>query len=140
EERGMPNTWTTTLEVRRHESDDVRYDCGRACAQMIISSLTQGVLSGMAPTPLQMAAPVPVGQGTLRSREANQVDVDGFWFTDPDEMVAMMQTAPELVAVGMTNWRLAHCPTKEELLAQVLASLKLGMPAVLNIRTSDHWV
>lgn len=128
------------LEVHRHASDDVAHDCGRACAQMIISSLTQGVVSGVVATTKEAAAPVPVTQAALQTREATPVDTDGRWFTDPDEMLALLKQAPELQAVSRTDWRLAVCPDLATLMVHVGLSLQRGMPAVLNFESSDHWV
>ena len=41
---------------------------------------------------------------------------------------------------GWTDWRLANCATAAELFAWAAKSIRAGMPAVLNIKTSDHWV
>jgi hypothetical protein len=129
-----------TLAVFRHASDMPAFDCGRACAQSIISSLIQGVPIGQVPTPAQRAQPVPATQDTLQQREAYPVDVPGNWFTHPDELVQILNTDPGLVALGRAHWKVGAYDTPGELFEQVGLTLKRGVPAILNIRTADHWV
>jgi hypothetical protein len=128
------------LAVFRHASDNQAFDCGRACAQSIISSLTQGVSVGKAPTAGEKAQPVPETQAALRIRESSPVDVPGTWFTHPDELVHILNTDPRLVALGYTHWKVGAYGTPDELFERVGRTLKRGMPAILNIRSEDHWV
>lgn len=133
-------THKPTLQVFRHASDDRAHDCGRACAQSIISSLTQGVPVGQTPTAAEKARPVPVTQGQLHALESTTTDTSGTWFTHPDELADLLKHSPDLAAVGHTQWRVAAEATRVELLEQVGACLAAGFPAILNIRSSDHWV
>ena len=132
--------YTTGKELYRHASDDELHDCGRACAQMIISALTHGVPAGVLPTPAQRAQPVPIRQDQLRWSEANNTDVAGNWFTFPDEMLLLLKNDQNLVSLGLTDWRLANCSTPKKLFAWAAKSIRAGKPAVLNIKPSDHWV
>ena len=132
--------YTTSKALYRHASDSQGFDCGRACAQMIISALTQGVASGALPTLLEQAQPVPFTQDELRAKEVNKADVPGCWYTFPDEMLELLKKEPMLIALGLTDWRLANCADSDELFAWAAKSVRGGMPAVLNIRSEDHWV
>ena len=132
--------YTTKKALYRHASDQQCCDCGRACAQMIISSLTHAIAAGVEPTPAQAARPVPSTQDQLQASEAQPTDVSGAWFTFPDEMLKLLKKDPNLVELGWTDWRLANCETPAELFAWAAKSIRAGMPAVLNINTSDHWV
>lgn len=130
------------LAVFRHASDNQAFDCGRACAQSIISSLTQGVPVGKAPTAPEKAQPVPETQDALRLRESSPVDVPNTWFTHPDELVHILNSDPRLIALGHTHWKVAAVDEAKapELFERIGRTLQRGMPAILNIRTSDHWV
>lgn len=132
--------YTTKKALYRHASDQQCCDCGRACAQMIISSLTHAIAAGVVPTPAQEARPVPSTQDQLQAREAQPADVTGGWFTFPDEMLKLLKKDPNLVNLGWTDWRLANCASPAELFAWAAKSIRAGMPAVLNINASDHWV
>jgi hypothetical protein len=135
----MP-TVAPTLEVYRHASDNPAFDCGRACAQSIISSLTQGVAVGVAATAAQKAQPVPVIQDGLRQREAYPNDVPNNWFTHPDELVDLLNGDPMLQSFGFTDWRVAAYDTLDEMLEHIGLTLQRGVPAIANLRTEDHWV
>jgi hypothetical protein len=128
------------LAVFRHASDNPAFDCGRACAQSIISSLTQGVSVGKAPTPAEKAQPVPETQDALRMRESSPLDVPHTWFTHPDELVHILNSDPRLIAQGQAHWKVAAVTDAGELFERVGRTLKRGMPAILNIRDADHWV
>lgn len=136
----MVTTHVPTLQVFRHASDDAAHDCGRACAQSIISSLTQGVPAGNITTSSDEAQLVPVTQGELRALESDPTDTPSTWFTHPDELVALLNQSPHLVALGYTDWRVVAVDSRPELLEHIGASLDRGFPAILNIRPSDHWV
>ncbi|MEZ5293280.1 MAG: hypothetical protein R2745_19515 [Vicinamibacterales bacterium] len=136
----MPVRHSAKKVVYRHASDDQAHDCGRACAQMIISSLVLGVPAPSKPSPTLAAKRVPVRQDELHRRETWKNDVPGRWFTHPDELADLLNGNADLQAAGLTGWRVAANDSFDELLKEVAASLKLGFPAVLNIRASDHWV
>jgi hypothetical protein len=127
--------YTTAVPLYRHASDTQCCDCGRACAQMIISSLVFGALPGIVPS-----RPVPIRQDQLKALEANPTDTPGNWFTFPDELHTLLVTDPSLVAAGLTDWRLANVRTPVELFAWASKSVRAGKPAVINIRAADHWV
>ncbi|MGD9903048.1 MAG: hypothetical protein AB7U83_06230 [Vicinamibacterales bacterium] len=135
----MP-THEPKLAVFRHASDNPAFDCGRACAQSIISSLTQGVAIGKTPTAGEKAQPVPYTQDTLRLRESAPLDVPGNWFTHPDELVQILNGDPHLISLGLTHWKVAAVTESAELFERVGRTLQRGMPAILNIRDADHWV
>lgn len=132
--------YTTKKALYRHASDQQCCDCGRACAQMIVSSLTHAIAVGVVPTSAQAGLPVPSTQDQLQAREAQPTDVTGGWFTFPDEMRKLLKNDPNLVNLGWTDWRLANCANPAELFAWAAKSIRAGMPAVLNIKPSDHWV
>src|SRR5262245_26214645 len=111
-------TYFTTRPVYEHSQDQSTF-CGRACAQMVISSLIQGPPTGKSPTPADEMQPIPVTQAELRDREPYAKDVEGTWFTHPDELLGVMTTAPEL-AGGLSDWRLAVLDDKDALFAEVL--------------------
>lgn len=128
-------TFTTLKPLYRHASDAQCCDCGRACAQMITSSLTLGALPGSLAT-----QPVPVRQDQFKALEANPTDTAGQWFTFPDELRDLLNGDPGLVGLGYNQWRVANVATPDDLFAEAAESVKRGMPAVINIRQEDHWV
>jgi hypothetical protein len=134
----MP-TFTTTDDILRHIQDNT-FNCGRTCAQMIISALTLAPTSGADPRTI---AVVPT-QATLATRETDQPDPllpADVWLTHPDEMLELLRDSPELLAVGADDWRLQAYPTGKRLVADVLHTLATsGMPAVVSIKQNDHWV
>jgi hypothetical protein len=133
-------THKPTLQVFRHASDDQAHNCGRACAQSIISSLTQGV-AGTSTTDAQRAQPVPVTQEDLQALESPPIaDSANRWFTHPNELRKILRESPHLVALGHTDWWVAYEEEEKDLLEHVGASLAAGFPAILNIRSNDHWV
>lgn len=135
-----PIRYPAAREVYRHASDDQRFDCGRACAQMIITSLVHGVSAGTTPSTVQKAFPASVIQDDLRKLEADPVDVAGQWFTHPDELVALLQGDAQLNALGRADWRVANCDTLPKLLSYIGLTLQRGMPAIINLRSADHWI
>jgi hypothetical protein len=54
----------------------------------------------------------------------------------------VLTTAPDLNPPNQnySQWRLGNHATLDDLLANVYLTLKGGMPAIINIRGSDHWV
>lgn len=135
----MP-THEPTLAVFRHASDNPAFDCGRACAQAIISSLTQGVAVGKTPTAAQKSQAVPETQDALRLRESSPVNVPNTWFTHPDELIHILNSDPRLIAQGQNHWKVAAVTDSGELFERIGRTLMRGMPAILNIRDADHWV
>lgn len=122
---------TTTHPVYRHRQD-TGVACGRACAQMIISSLSQ---AGSAANTL-----IAVGQETLRTREINPIDIELWWFTEPAELRGLLANAPELAAADK-DWRVAAHPTADKLLADLILSMQAhGRPAAVTIGANEHWV
>ncbi len=134
----MPNT-EPTLAVFRHASDNARFDCGRACAQSIISSVTHGVPVGKAPTPAEQARPVPATQDKLRQRESYPND-NGGWFSHPDELVEIFKKDPGLQKLGLIHWKVGAYGSSAELFENLGRALQRGVPAILSINEEDHWV
>lgn len=129
----------TQRPVHRHVQDTPT-NCGRACAQMIISSLTQGPLPGSLPSPADKSSPIAVEQSVLQRREApNDVDntATPSWYTHPDELHHLLQNAPEL-APG-SSWHVSAHATLDPLIADVVLALQNGLPSVINLRVTDHW-
>jgi len=144
-------TWTpycTSLPVYRHASDDQARDCGRACAQMLITSLHLGNTS----SPPADTVPVPVTQDHLKSQETYEStfgkDGPEAWFTYPDELVGLLNSSPELKALNRAHWKIVHYAAssnpgraRKRILNAIATSLITeGMPAILNLKSSDHWV
>lgn len=122
---------TTTHPVYRHRQD-TGASCGRACAQMIISSLSQ---AGSAAN-----TPIAVAQETLRTRETNPIDIELWWFTEPAELCGLLANAPELAATDR-DWRVAAHSTADKLLADLILSMQAhGRPAAVTIGANEHWV
>ena len=134
----MPNT-EPTLAVFRHASDDPRVDCGRACAQSIISSVTQGVPVGKTPTPAERARPVAATQDKLRMRESYPND-NGGWHSHPDELVEIFKKDPGLQLLGHIHWKVGAYDTSAELFENIGRALERGFPVILSINEEDHWV
>ena len=132
--------YLTNRTVYEHSQDKGSY-CGRACAQMVISSLIQGPPTGSLPTPADEAAEIPVTQCELREREdyPNDNTKQDSWFTHPDELLKLMKTAKEF-AGSFQDWRLAVCPDQPTLFTEIIQCLQGGMPAILCVRRGDHWV
>ena len=86
--------YLTTRTVYEH-SQDLGSFCGRACAQMVISSLIQGPAPGSLPTPAEEAAEIPVTQEQLRLREDYDFDdtKNDSWFTHPDELLKLHENS-----------------------------------------------
>jgi hypothetical protein len=120
---------------------DTQHDCGRACVQMVISSLVLGPPAGESPTQEQEDAVIPFEQDDLRQREQFPKDNTRVpsWRTHPDELKKLMTTAPELPG-KLSNWGLSVNDSDGELFAALILALQNGMPAILNIYASDHWV
>ena len=116
--------------VYEHAQDDNGNNCGRACVQMIISSLTLGPAAG---------DPIPFTQDDLRQREVDSKDVDGSWKTHPDELLALLAGAKELAGTPFTNWALSVHGSLNELYAALILALSNRMPAVLPFWSTDHW-
>ena len=136
----MPNT-EPTLAVFRHASDNARFDCGRACAQSIISSLTQGVPVAQTPTPAEKARPVSAAtQDQLRQRESYPSDITGGWFSHPDELVEILNKDPGLQLLGHVHWKVGAYGSSGELFENLGLALQRGFPAILSINEEDHWV
>jgi hypothetical protein len=140
----MPRYEAARPIFRHHQ--DTPFSCGRACAQMVISSLTQGPVSGSSTTP---GLSVPVLQSDLQSIEQETADqpsppaASPHWYTHPDELAHVLQNTSTLLGVpGFTpDWRVSHHPTADLLMADLIISLRdHQMPAILNIRPIDHWV
>ena len=133
-------THKPTRAVFRHQQD-TGTNCGRACVQSVISSITQSPPAGG--TPPASTTPVPVDQPTLQSRELDVKDGTGdVWYTHPDELLALLKTANELAGLPFhkpTAWRIGSHAALELLMADVVNSLKKGVPPIVNIRTIDHW-
>src|SRR4029450_7104332 len=113
---------TPAQALFRH-SQDSGTSCGRACAQMVISSLTQG---------LPAATPIAVTQNALQGREGDPLDNTSTpsWFTHPDELLALLRTAAEFsTADHPTEWRVASRPSLKNLLADGGAGMARRMPA-----------
>lgn len=127
--------------VFRHRQDTFT-NCGRACAQSVISSLVQSPAVGGAPP--ASTTPVPVDQMTLQSREIDAKDGHGdVWYTHPDELVALLKVAPELKGLAhhaRAKWRIGKHDSLPLLMADVVTTLKKGVPPLVNIRGVDHWV
>src|SRR5262245_5698709 len=125
-----------------HHCQDTGTNCGRTCAQMIISSFVQSPFPWSGGTAPGAGTPVPVTQGTLQQREPQPSDTVNSpqWYTHPDEMLILMRDAPEYTVPFDWDWRLANRATPDELLAEVMASLARGMPSIININGWDHWV
>jgi hypothetical protein len=132
--------YLTTRAVYEHSQDSGSF-CGRACAQMVISSLIQGPAAGSLPTPAEEAAEIPVTQDELRLREDYSCDdtKQDSWFTHPDELLKLLKTAEEFGG-GFPDWRLAVCPDQPTLFTEIIQCLQGGMPAILCVRRGDHWV
>jgi hypothetical protein len=132
-------TYTATDDILRHIQDN-SFNCGRTCAQMIISALTLAPAAGTDPRTI---AVVPT-QATLATRETDQPDPPApadVWLTHPDEMLELLKDSPELLSAGTHDWRLQAYPTGKALVADVLHTLATsGMPAVVSIKQNDHWV
>ncbi|MEW6321724.1 MAG: hypothetical protein AB1635_11660 [Acidobacteriota bacterium] len=129
--------------VYRH-SQDTFTSCGRACVQMIVSSLTQGPSPGTAPTPAEQALPVPTTQAQVQAMEAFPLDdlTQPSWYTHPDELRDVLRSHPALRPPNpdYSNWRIGSHASFADMIADVYETLKAGMPAIINIRTADHWV
>jgi hypothetical protein len=127
-----------------HHCQDTPENCGRACAQMVISSLVQSPGPGNPVAVPANTTPVPVTQATLQYRELDKFDntLAPSWYTHPDELVDLMNNAPELQMpfLGPPRWRVANHATEKELLADISLALQRGMPSILNLKESDHWV
>ena len=122
---------TTTKPVYRHQQD-TGMACGRACAQMIISSL------GQAGSPA--ATIISVEQETLRTRESNKIDIEYWWFTEPDEFRDLLATAAELSAADH-DWRVASHATADKLLADLILAMQAhGRPAAVTTGAVEHWM
>jgi hypothetical protein len=122
---------STTHPVYRHRQD-TGVACGRACAQMIISSLGQ---AGSVATTL-----IAVEQETLRTREANRIDIEHWWFTEPDELCALLSSAAELSATDR-DWRVAAHPSSDKLLADLILGMQAhGRPAAVTTGANEHWM
>lgn len=122
---------STTHPVFRHRQD-TGVSCGRACGQMIISSLSQ---AGSAANAL-----IAVEQETLRTRETNKIDIEHWWFTEPDELCALLQSAPELTPADQ-NWRVAAHSSANKLLADLILAIQVhGRPAAVTTGTNEHWM
>ena len=121
-------------------AQDSPHDCGRACAQMVISSLILGPPTGNPPSQADAKVPIPFTQDQLRLREPDPVDVISApsWKTHPDELHALLATAPELPA-ALQDWRLAVYNTVDQLFIALPVALQGGMPAILNLYSQDHW-
>jgi hypothetical protein len=130
--------YVTNRPVYEHSQDDAPF-CGRASAQMVISSLVLGPPTGTQPTPADEKDVIPVTQDELRKREQYPNDdvYNESWFTHPDELLKVMKGAPELT--GQTDWRLAVSDV-EGIYAELILALQGGMPAILNVYNNDHWV
>lgn len=127
----MATIATTTKPVYRHRQD-TGVSCGRACAQMIISSLSQ---HGSAPT-----STIAVDQETLRTRETNKIDIVDWWFTEPDELRDLLAGAPEL-SLADRNWRVASHSSSNKLLADLILSMAAHhCPAAVATGPNDHWM
>jgi hypothetical protein len=135
-------TDVTVARALYHHCQDTGTDCGRASAQMVISSLVQSPPPGSAIGPPGATTPVPVTQATLQCREKYPVDdtTKPSWYTYPDELRDLLKGAPEITAPADKKWRIANHGTLDELLADIVLSLESGMPSVINIEASDHWV
>jgi len=136
--------------VYRHGSDDVSRDCGRACAQMVIASLVRGAQNASPTTS------VPETQQSLRARETYEAahagaQGPGGWETFPDELVDLLKNSADLTTLMQNSWHVVgHSPSAgatadndqalQDLLAEIVAGLKLGKPAILNMKAVDHWV
>jgi hypothetical protein len=129
-----------TRAVHRH-AQDTDTSCGRACAQMVIASLAQGPPAGGSPTAAHKAAAVVVSQKALQDRETDPVDnvVTPSWYTHPDELEALLHGASELSAADQ-DWRVVSHSELTDLLADIVLALERGMPSIININSSDHWV
>lgn len=122
---------STTQPVFRHRQDQ-GVSCGRACAQMIISSLGQAGTAG--------TTSINVEQETLRTRETNKIDIENWWFTEPDELRALLAGAPELTSANQ-DWRVAVHTTADKLLADLILGMQAhGRPAAVTTGTTEHWV
>ena len=128
--------------VFRHQQD-TDTNCGRACVQSVISSLTQ---SPAAPAPQPPPTdPVPISQAELQRREKDPIDPPGtaVWYTHPDELLALLKKAKELAKLphhSRTAWRIGSHDSLDLLMADVVTSLAKGVPALVNTREIDHWV
>jgi len=99
---------------------------------MIISSLAQ---AGSPP-----ATKISVEQETLRTRETNKIDIQFWWFTEPDEFRELLKGAPELVATER-NWRVASHAKVDKLLADLILSMQAhGRPAAVTTGATEHWM
>ena len=125
--------------VYEHEQDGA-HDCGRACVQMVISSLVLGPPTGTPPGPADAKIPIPFTQDQLRQRELNPIDQVSVasWKTHPDELLALLTTAPELPA-PLQDWRVSLHNSEGGLFLALAGALRDGMPAVLNLYSQDHW-
>jgi hypothetical protein len=122
---------TTTKPVYRHQQDTGR-DCGRACAQMIISSLSQAGSSA--------STIIAVEQEELRQLETNRIDIEHWWFTEPDEFCGLLKTATDLNATDR-DWRVASHSTVDKLLADLILSMQAyGRPAAVTTGAIEHWM
>src|SRR5262245_1240576 len=117
----MPHV-TTASPVLRHQQD-FGENCGRACAQMLISHVAQPAAPG--------GNAVSVGQDVLQTRELSPKDAPDHWFTHPDELQDLLARAPELAGSG-TVWNVVARDTLKALLAIVLDALTNGMPSVIT--------
>src|SRR5436190_16729848 len=95
-----------------HHCQDTPTNCGRACSQMIISSLVQSPFTGSGITAPASATPIIVTQDTLKNREPDSADVvrsgERHWYTHPDELLILMRDAPEYTVPGDWSWRIAN--------------------------------
>jgi hypothetical protein len=116
---------------------------------MVIASLYLGSQS----SPPVEASPVPVTQQQLRSLENYEsahlgADGPGQWSTFPTELVALLNTSPELQSINRANWKIVtHLASnhpdlaRDKILKDIATSVAaLGMPAILSLKTNDHWV
>jgi hypothetical protein len=132
----------TVVPIYRHESDRAGADCGRACAQMVISAFHLGRRNP--PTPNHMVTPVT--QAHLMSMESYPTDPGpGGWHTFPDELVTVLNSSEQLRALGLDRWRVAEHPATDAgldaLMEEIAGPLERdGVPAILNIKDPDHWV
>lgn len=124
-----------------HHCQDTGSNCGRTCAQMVISSLAQSPGQGDS-FPPPAAGTAIVTQGALQSRETESSDTVTVpqWFTHPDELVALLANEPQFTQPFQRNWRVANHASRPDLLADVALALQRGMPSLVTMDGSDHWV
>jgi hypothetical protein len=125
----MP-TLTRSVHSHRQDGDD---DCGRACAQMVIGYVMDGVASGAA----------LIQQGPLANTENNK---HKNWSTDPDELMFMVNQ--EVTPFTSVRWTLANysaaiptqvVPATEALLQSIRMTIDNENPAIVAKGAADHW-